>query len=187
MLLEIRSSAETIHVTKFQPCFTLLFNHDVILSLMCISISVSSCQFSIKSFNHLSIVGICLDTLFYYLSRLSYLGLESVSRFIMIYVRRSIMSRLSISFSLLFYLRSQFIPISFSCHFLISVRSRYFDYLVLFFVSKFSSLVLSFVFIFLSSSHSSIQLCLHLILLFLSSVSSSMNSRSSVLAVLVSF
>ena len=37
--------------------------------LLCILFTISRCQLSIKSFNHLSIVGICLPTLFYCLSR----------------------------------------------------------------------------------------------------------------------
>jgi len=49
-------------------CFV-LFRQVVVSSLMVISVSVSRCQLSIKSFNRLSIVGICLATLFYCLSR----------------------------------------------------------------------------------------------------------------------
>ena len=59
-------------------CFV-LFRH-VVSSLMVISVSVSRCQLRVKWFNHLSIVGICLTTLFCPLSR-CFVALAIVSRF----------------------------------------------------------------------------------------------------------
>ena len=61
-------------------CLVLLFRHVVVSSLMVISVSVSRCQLGVKSFNHLSIVGICLATLIYRLPR-CFVSLPIISRF----------------------------------------------------------------------------------------------------------
>ena len=85
-------------------------------------------------------------------------------------------SIVGICLSLLFYLRFQFISVSFQCHLPISVRCRYLSYIRLsrsISVSKFSSHSQS-CFYLLSSSRSLVSnFSFHLILLFLSSVLSS--------------
>ena len=76
----VELSVKIIWSSPVHGIWFLLFRHVVVSLLMVISVSVSRCQLSIKSFNHISIVGICLATLLYPLFHFS-VSLTIVSRF----------------------------------------------------------------------------------------------------------
>ena len=75
----VELSIKIIRSCLVRRIWFMLLCHVVVSSLLVIPVNVSRCQLSLKLFNHLSIVGICLATLFYRLSR--FVLLTIVSRF----------------------------------------------------------------------------------------------------------
>jgi len=75
----VELSIKIIRSCLVRRIWFMLLCHVVVSSLLVIPVNVSRCQLSLKLFNHLSIVGICLATLFYRLPR--FVLLTIVSRF----------------------------------------------------------------------------------------------------------